>query len=89
MATGATVSVASLTPLARWDPLGPHPRYAVPAVWETADAYLVTARVDGTLALVRCSARTGACRRAVRVAVRPGVDRIVTERGPADAVPAG
>jgi len=88
-ATGATVSVASLTPLARWDPLGPHPRYAVPAVWETADAYLVTARVDGTLALVRCSARTGACRRAVRVAVRPGVDRIVTERGPADAVPAG
>jgi hypothetical protein len=49
-----------------------------------AETYVVTARIDDVLALVTCNARTGDCRRTVRVLARPGVDRIVTERGLAD-----
>ena len=56
-------------------------RDAVPAAWETNDLFLVTARYDGTLALVRCSASTGKCWRVVRTSVRTGVTRIITERG--------
>jgi len=82
--TGAVLSTAALPAIPGWDP---GLRYAVPAVWETADAYLVTVRVDSALALVRCSAARGTCQRSVRATVRPGVDRIVTERGPADAAP--
>jgi len=82
--TGATVSSGTMGPVDGWSPAT---RYAVPAAWETADAYLVTVRLDDALGLVRCSAATGACTRAVRAAVRPGVDRIVTERGASDAVP--
>jgi hypothetical protein len=86
--TGTTRSVASLAALPGWNPptasgtpaSGPV-RYLVPAAWESADSYLMAARDDGVLALVRCSVRTGTCRRAVRAAVRDGVDRIVTERG--------
>ena len=84
--TGTTLSNAAMPAIEGWTP---GLRYAVPAAWESDDAYLVTARVDDALALVRCSARSGECRRAVRVTVRPGVDRIVAERGPEDAVPAG
>ena len=56
-------------------------RDAVPAAWESNDLFLVTARFNGALALVRCSAATGACWRVVRSYVRPGVTRIITERG--------
>jgi hypothetical protein len=88
--TGSLVSRASMPAIDRWAPPSAtatvaHVRYAVPAAWESADSYLVSARYDTSLALVRCSVRTGACTRAVRAAVRPGVDGIVTERGPADA----
>jgi hypothetical protein len=95
-ASGVPVSTATMPAMDGWqapDPstagtttdAGPGgPRYAVPAAWESADTYLVTARYDGALALVRCSASSGSCRRVVRAAVRPGVDRIVTERGTAD-----
>lgn len=96
--TGATLRTASMGRIAGWSPGGApggapgapdvpgQVRYAVPAVWESDDAFLVTVRVDRALALVRCSAGTGECRRAVTSVVRPGVDRIVTERGPADAI---
>jgi hypothetical protein len=92
--TGATLSTATMPAIDGWrlpsDASADHPeiRYAVPATWESADSYLVTARFDIALALVRCSVKTGACQRVVRAAVRTGVDRIVTERGPSDAVPA-
>jgi len=97
--TGATVRAAAMGRIAGWSPRsapgGPGApghvrgtvRYAVPTVWESDDAFLVTVRVDQALALVRCSTATGECRRAVTSRVRPGVDRIVTERGPADAIP--
>jgi hypothetical protein len=93
--TGATISRAGLTASAGWQPPGtggavtPAPvKYVVPATWESTDSYLLTARDDTVVALLRCSVRTGACQRAVRAAVRAGVDRIVTERGP-DAIAAG
>lgn len=83
--TAAGVSLARFA-LPRWAPTqgsnASYPAaYAVPAAWESADSYLVVARDDTVLALVRCSVRTGRCERAVRSAVRTGVDRIVTERG--------
>jgi hypothetical protein len=63
-------------------------RHAVPAAWETADSYLVTAEFDGALALVRCRVSSGSCQRAVRSHERPEpVASIVTERSWLDAVP--
>jgi len=81
--TGAAVSTAALPAITEWQP---GTREAVPAAWENADSYLIEAEYDGALALVRCSASTGACNRAVRSAVRAGVSTIVTERGTDDAV---
>lgn len=60
---GAVVSRASMAAMTGWAP-GTHE--AVPAAWESADSYLIEAKYDGALALVRCSAATGACNRAVR-----------------------
>lgn len=81
--TNATVSVATLPAIADRQP---GTREAVPATWETPDSYLIEAIYDGALALVRCSAATGTCNRAVRSSVRTGVSSIVTERGTSDAV---
>jgi hypothetical protein len=92
--TGAQLSLAGLGPLAGWSPVGGSTgrgtvRYVVPVAWESTDAYLATARDNQELAIVRCSATTGRCERAVRAAVRPGAGAIVSERGPADATPMG
>ncbi|MDP9239768.1 MAG: hypothetical protein M3O55_03885, partial [Actinomycetota bacterium] len=84
--SGAVVSTASMAAITRW---APGTREAVPAAWETTDSYLINARYDGALALVRCSAATGACNRAVRSYVRTGVSAIVTERDSSDAVTSG
>lgn len=83
--TGTLVSTATLPAITGWLP---GTREAVPAAWESTDSYLIEARYDGALALVRCSAATGTCNRGVRSFVRTGVSRIVTERGSADAVAA-
>jgi hypothetical protein len=90
--TGEGIGAAAMAAIASWSPTPTTSsparlRYAVPAVWESADSYLVTARFDAALALVRCSASTGACQRVVRSTVRSGVDRIVLERGVPDAIP--
>jgi hypothetical protein len=77
------VSTATLPAITGWLP---GTREAVPAAWETDDSYLIEARYDGALALVRCSAATGVCNRAVRSFVRAGISSIVTERGLSDAL---
>jgi hypothetical protein len=85
--TGAPLGVAAMPALTGWavpGPAGGPARYLVPAAWEDDDSYVVTARVDDALALLRCSAATGACERTVRVQARPGIDRIVSERTLAD-----
>lgn len=81
--TGLGTGLARIGALPNWAPdgTGGAVRYLIPAAWETSDSYLATARDDRTLAMVRCSARTGRCERAVRSTVRPGVSRIVMERG--------
>jgi hypothetical protein len=82
--TAADLGPAAIRPLTVWAPTGAGGafRYLVPAAWESSDSYLVTARDDQVLALLRCSVRSGRCERAVRATVRAGVTGIVTERGP-------
>lgn len=81
--TNALISTASLPAITEWQPGN---REAVPAAWETSDSYLINAKYDGALALVRCSVATGACNRAVRTNRQAGISSIVTERGSEDAV---
>jgi hypothetical protein len=47
-----------------------------PMGWETPTTYLVNAKDGNSLYILRCSATTGACQRAVTSYVRPGVSYI-------------
>jgi hypothetical protein len=78
----ATTSTSAASTATTTTALDAPVRYVVPTAWADADTYLLEARDDTTIALVSCSVRTGTCLRVVRAQVRPGVDRIVTERGP-------
>lgn len=87
--TGNGISLARIA-LPAWSPnptTGALRGYLVPTAWESTDSYLVNARDGRVLALVRCSASTGRCERAVRALSRTGATRIVTERGAEELEP--
>ena len=84
--TGAQIRAARIPALSGWSFWTTPYRYLIPAAWESADSYLVTARDDKVIALLRCSISTGRCERAVRAVTRPGIDIVVTERGFEDVV---
>lgn len=76
--TGAQINATNAPTLSRWDHQIQYGTAYKLVTWLDANTYLVNVRDGTALALLRCSAITRGCERAVTSSVRSGVSNIVS-----------